>query len=399
MTPRMSSPMAGRKRIFYIVDSFQVGGTESQATAVAIRMHGRGYEVTVGALSMKGPLLEKLYQAGVPVMSLSSKGRLLSLSGLAHAVRLALFLRSHHFDLVHAHDLWSNLLAVPSARAAGIPVIVSRRNLGDGRWFSTWRGRVLRFLQKRATLVITNAGAVRDLLISRERLSPAKVQVVHNGVEWERFANVNARRTDLLPGAENKRIVVVVANMYSAMKGHGYLIDAAPRILRAVPEACFVLVGDGSLRAQLERQARDRGVSEAFLFLGCRSDVAELLACSEIALLPSLAEGLPNSVLEYMSAGLPIIATHLGGIPELIANDHNGILVPPADSEALATAVIRLLRDPESRRRMGHAAQERARHEFTFERLTRRLERLYSWSTGGECEQDGAELVSSSPTL
>jgi glycosyltransferase involved in cell wall biosynthesis len=362
-------------------------------------MHRRGHDVTVGALSMKGPLLKELYQAGVPVMNLSSKGRLLGLSGLARAVRLSLFLRRHHFDLVHAHDLWSNLLAVPSARAAGIPVIVSQRNLGDGKWFSTWRGGIFRFLQKRATLVLANAGAVRDLLISRDRLSPAKVKVVHNGVEWERFANVNARRTDLLPGTENRRIVVVVANMYSATKGHGYLIDAATRILRAVPEACFVLVGDGSLRVQLERQARDRGVSEAFLFLGCRSDVAELLACSEIALLPSLAEGLPNSVLEYMSAGLPIIATRQGGIPELIANDYDGILVPPADSDALATAVIRLLRDPESRRRLGFAARERARHEFTFERLTRRLEQLYSWSTGGQREQDGAELVSSSPTL
>src|SRR5208282_2029804 len=309
MTSRMSSPRGGRKRIFYVVDSFQVGGTESQAVAVAVLMHRRGHEVTVGALSMKGPLLKELDQAGVPVMNLSSKGRLLGLSGLARAVSLSLFLRRHHFDLVHAHDLWSNLLAVPSARAAGIPVIVSRRNLGDGKWFSTWRGGIFRFLQKRATLVLANAGAVRDLLISRERLSPAKVQVVHNGVEWERFANVSARPTDLLRGAENRRIVVVVANMYSEAKGHGYLIDAAARILRAVPEASFILVGDGFLRAQLEQQARDRGVSEAFLFLGCRSDIADLLACSEIALLPSLAEGLPNSVLEYMAAGLPIIAT------------------------------------------------------------------------------------------
>jgi glycosyltransferase involved in cell wall biosynthesis len=378
-----SSEGKSKKKIFYIVDSFQVGGTELQAVEIAIRMHRIGYNVTVGVLSMKGPLGDRLQKGGVPIVDLCSQRRLFSVWALFHVVGLAYFLRRNQFELVHSHDLWSNLLAIPIARAAGLPVIISRRNLSDQKWFSTWRGLVFRLLQRQATFVLANAAAVRDLLIVREHLPLKKVRVVRNGVECARLSSHPRHRSDALHNLENKKIVILVANMYSEKKGHAHLIDAAPRVLAAVPETCFVLVGDGYLRRQFEQQARDHGLAEAFLFLGRRSDIANLLTYCDVAVLPSLTEALPNSVLEYMSAGLPIIATSVGGIPELITHNHTGILIPPANTDALAIAIVRLLKDPELSGRLGLAARKKAQRKFSFERLISQLDNLYSLSVAG----------------
>jgi glycosyltransferase involved in cell wall biosynthesis len=170
--------------------------------------------------------------------------------------------------------------------------------------------------------------------------------------------------------------VIAVANL-RIEKGHDTLLAAATRVLAERPDIEFVLVGDGVERARLERQAADRGLSRAVQFLGERGDVADLLSSSDLFVLPSRSEACPNSVLEAMAAGLPIIATRVGGIPELISHGTDGVLVDADRPDVLAEAILDVARRPDAARTMGCAARSRAVRDFSFERMVANFEDLY----------------------
>ena len=369
----------GATRVLYLVDTLNVGGTESQLVQVALRLHSTSHHVTVGCLRAEGPLLEVLKGAGIPVVEFRKEKTLVSLNGAYQLLRLAIFLRRKRFHVFHAHDLWANLLGVPAARLARTPIIISsRRYLADLEWYRPWRNKVIRMIYRLSTHVAVNSTAVRDLLVERDGLPLEKVRVLYNGVDIDRFARARRNRVGLLPGVRHRsKLIAVVANMYGRVKGHASLIAAARNVCRDVPDAMFVLIGDGQERPTLEQRVREAGLSTNCLFLGSRKDVPELLACCDLSVLPSEAEAMPNSVLEAMAAGLPVVATSVGGIREIIANEVNGLLVPPGDPGALAAAILRILQDADLARRLSRAGQRRARTHFGFDRLVAKLQQLY----------------------
>jgi glycosyltransferase involved in cell wall biosynthesis len=162
------------------------------------------------------------------------------------------------------------------------------------------------------------------------------------------------------------------------VKGHPWLIASAPAVIREFPSTRFVLVGDGEQRASFEQQVAGLGLERNFLFLGRRADIPEILACCDIAVLPSRAEGLPNAVLEYMAAGLPTIVSRVGGNAELVEDGVTGLLVPPEDSPALSAALLKLLHDPGLARQMVQRGHEFTIQNFSFERLVREVDALYT---------------------
>jgi glycosyltransferase involved in cell wall biosynthesis len=166
--------------------------------------------------------------------------------------------------------------------------------------------------------------------------------------------------------------VLTVARLHE-QKGHAYLLAAAAQ----VPDATFVLAGDGPLRAPLEAQARELGISGRCLFLGHRTDVQDLLAAADLLVLPSLWEGLPVSVLEGMAAGLPIVATAIGGTDEAVTHELNGLLVPPRDAGALASAICRVRGDAVLAERLARAGRERVEREFSSEVMAGNVMRIY----------------------
>ena len=192
--------------------------------------------------------------------------------------------------------------------------------------------------------------------------------VVPNGLDLERVLPHRARRAP--------RKVVVVANLRRE-KGHDVLIDAAVDVLQRVPDATFELVGGGGEGDKLVARARARGVLQAFAFLGHRDDVAERLADADIFVLPSRSEALPNAVIEAMAAGLPIVASAVGGILELIDDGRTGLLAATGDARALADRIGRLMNDPALAARLGAAAREDARARYSFERMISAFERVY----------------------
>jgi len=377
-TPQQIEPQGGQRRVFFLLDSFMLGGTETQAVELARRLDPARYRVTVGCLRREGPLLDRLVASELPVVHVDIGRGIDSPSGALAVLRLARFLRRGRFEILHAHDLWSNLVGMSAGVIARVPVrITSQRDLSHDAWYGTYRRHILRFLQARSSVVLTNASAIRDGLIAQDRISPDKVCVIYNGVDLARLQRARANREKFFPESAGKKLIVLVGNMISDVKGHLTLISAAPAIVKAFPHTQFVFVGDGQRRAAFEQAVEACGLNANFLFLGRRNDVPEILASCDIAVLPSLAEGLPNAVLEYLAAGLPVVASALGGNLEVIEDGVTGFLVPPEDAGALAGALLRLLEDEELARLLGKAGREHVSSRFSFDRLVEETENLY----------------------
>jgi len=378
-SPKAISANRPQLRVFHMGNSLETGGSEHQMVEIACRQKARGQEIAVGCLSRKGPLLDVLAQAGIGVSEFNPDGRLVGLAGIRQIIRLIVFLRRHRVDVFQSHDLYSTLLGVPAAWLARVPVIISsRRDLASWWWYTRRNRRILRHVQNFSSRIIANSQAVEDFLVREDGFDRRQIRVVRNGVDFKRFANASGDREKLFPNlGREDRLIAVVANMNVKSKGHSDLIAAGQEICQEFPGAKFLCIGDGIERRELERTVEELRLRNHFLFLGRRDDVPNILACCDLFVLPSWAEGLPNSVLEAMAAGVPVVATRVGGIPEIIADGVGGLLVPAQDSRALAAAIAQLLRDPQRAQRFAEVAQKRARTEFSYERLLAALDRLY----------------------
>jgi len=203
---------------------------------------------------------------------------------------------------------------------------------------------------------------------------------MYNGVDLDTFkprgeADRRATREDV--GVPMEAPVVITVAVLREPKGLQYLIDALGGLLPLIPDVKLVIVGDGDHGPTLRRQTTDMGLDEHVFFTGARSDIADLLAMADLFVLPTLGDVLPTAVAEAMAVELPVVASDVGGVPEMVVNDRNGILVPPGDAPALAAACAGLLRDPERAHAMGLAGREIARDRFSVARQTAQLGDLY----------------------
>src|SRR5947207_6283619 len=233
ITPVMLESTVPR-RVFFLVDSFMIGGTETQAVELARRLDPARCQVTLGCLRKEGPLLSRLDGTGVRVVEFSIGGGIDSPSGIRGALKLAHFLRRERIQIMHAHDLWSNLVGMVAAKLARVPVtITSQRDLSHDAWYGTYRRRVLRYLQGRSSIVQTNAKAIRDGLVEKDRLPANKVCVIYNGVDIDGFRNVTSNREWLFPGSAGRKLVVLVGNMTIYVRGDAILIASASDMVKS----------------------------------------------------------------------------------------------------------------------------------------------------------------------
>lgn len=366
-------------RVLLFIQLLEFGGSETQCVEVARQLSQEGYSVTVGCLKAGGPLQKKLAEEGIRCVVFPVPGSLLRPKAILQMLKLAAFIRRERFTVVHTNDLYSNLFAIPAAWLARVPVIISsQRDMSRWWWYTPARRKILRRIQSLSTKVLVNSEAIRQDLIARDGFYPSKIAVVYNGIDLEKFSRAKEDHQEPLPGVlPNSKTIVMVANMHTGAKGHGDLIEAARAVREKFPETRFLLAGDGEMRPFFEDQVRALGLAEMFVFLRHRADIAQLLSCSDIGVLASKSEGLPNAVLEYLAAGLPVVATAVGGVPEIIENEMHGLLVPPENPAALSKAILRLLEDPQLCASLGKAGQERVRTRFSFQGVLDSLRQLY----------------------
>jgi glycosyltransferase involved in cell wall biosynthesis len=300
---------------------------------------------------------------------------------LRQQLRFARYLRSRDIQIVHTYGFYAHAFAIPAARLAGTPAILaSIRDLGDV--WTPAQQYVQRSVCRLAHRVLTNAEAVKQRLIADGYPGP-KISVIRNGVDLfptgEQPADATVRQELGLPA--DAPLIGVVSRLTRSrgidFKGIEYFLDAAALVAPRCPDARFLILGDGPSRKEFECTADRRGLAGRVIFAGFQKDIPRWLAQVTISVSPSLSEGLSNVVLESMAAGVPMVATSVGGNPELLAHGVTGLLVPPRDPGALAGSLCLLLEHPEIARRFGQAARQRARDHFSIEGMVQETERLY----------------------
>ena len=277
---------------------------------------------------------------------------------------------------MHSHEFTMAFYGAAAARWLHKPHVITMH--GGQRVLSHWRRRIaFRWSMRRSRAVAAVSGATRQLFLDALHLSPDAITVVHNGIVPPPPGDPAAVRREL-GLAEREILIVSVGNLYP-VKGHVVLLEALVELAARtdLPPWRMALAGRGRETERLKQFAAEHGLTRVH-FLGHRSDVPDILAAANVWVMPSLSEGLPLALLEAMSAGKAIAASAVGGIPEVIVSERDGLLVPPRDPPALAAALGRLIASPELRARLGHAAQQRATSQFSVARMTDDYERLYA---------------------
>ncbi len=371
-----------RRRVLLFVTDFQIGGTERQVVNLARGLQASEFEPQVGCFRLRGAFLEELRESSVRIAEFPI-GPLWGLAALRSQRKLALYLRQQRIALVHSFGTYPNLFALPAARMARVRSVAAIRDTGDH--LSAWRRRLQRQACALADRVAANAFAVREHLVA-EGYEANRLSVIHNGIDVERFGGTaSAARVRAQLGVPARAPLVAMLARLTGLKGAEYFLQAAALAAQSAPEARFLVVGDGGClgpggpdyRGQLEAMAGRLGIGERVVFAGFRTDVPELLQAVTVAVQPSLSEGLSNVVLEAMAAGLPVVATEVGGNGEMVEHGVSGLLVPPRDAGALAAAIGRLLAEPALARSLGAAGRRRAASCFSLAALQRNTTRLY----------------------
>jgi glycosyltransferase involved in cell wall biosynthesis len=365
-------------RLLLAVDSLEVGGAERHVVDLALALHRKGYGVEV-ACSVAGGLSEPLEAAGVPVWPLT--GRLVKRRvSPAYARGIRRLLRGGGFDLVHAHIFASAAAAAIATLGKGLPLVITEHTEAS---LQTWRTRwISRWAHRRARRTIAVSTPIERRLIERDGVPSDLVTLIPNAVIPAPDETPDSAGT-LPDGWLEGPLVGVVARLQPE-KGVANFLQAATRVSRIFPKASFLVIGDGPLREELLSLAERLGISKRVRFLGYRTDSRALMGLMDVLVVPSLTEGSPLIVLEAMAAGIPVVASAVGGIPDQLRNGQEGILVPPDDPDALGEALGALLRDPAYARRLGETGRLRTENEFSHETLVRRIEVVYRAALDGD---------------
>lgn len=372
-----------KPKVLQLIDSFQQGGSERQAVQITrlLRESGR-YDVRVACLSGEGPLRAEVERLGLSDIAEYPLKSFYDSNALNQWRRFRSFLRNERIDIVHAHDFYTNIFGTFGAAAAGVPARIASRRETEGI-----RTPLKRWIERRAfslaDAVLANAEAVRQQVIE-EGVPAEKTVTIYNGMDTRRVSPQPVMRRDEalaafnLPSDVPRRFVTIVANMRHAMKDQATFLRAAKRVRDVVPQAAFVLAGEGELVGELKALSASLGLERDAFFIGRCHRVSELLALSDVCVLSSKGvEGFSNSILEYMAAARPVVATDVGGAREAVIDGETGYIVPRGDAEALAARITMLLQEPERARAMGIRSLQVVKENFSCEAQLERTESLY----------------------
>lgn len=382
---RTRHTIAGRPlTVLYLIDTFlspqgspMQGGAEKQLGILASSLDPARFRPLVVQLAPREVPLASGTLGSARVLHLPT-GKFFSPAGLRQVLSIARLAREERVDIIQTFFEKAEVMGWLARRLAGVPVwVTSRRDLGFKR--KPVYDRIFRVSSRSCDSLVAVCRAVKDEAASREGFPAGKIEVIYNALEDGTLAGAAfpaASRAELGLPADGP-LVGMVANFNFEIKGHHYFIEAAARVARERGDVRFVLVGDGALRADCELQARDLGIIDRIHFLGKRGDVPAILSHLDVSVLCSTSEGLSNVIMESMAVGRPVVATRVGGNPELVQDGVTGLVVPPANSAALAEAVGALLDDPARAGAMGAAAKRVAEERFSVRAMVEAHEELY----------------------
>jgi L-malate glycosyltransferase len=358
-----AEPPAG---LFLMINTFETGGTERQFAVLAQNVDPAKFQLHVGCGRRRGPLADGLGE----VVEFPLGNSLYGWKSLRTRLNLSRYLRENQIQIAHAFDFYVNLTLIPAARFARVPVVIgSHRQLGDLMTPAQFRVQAASF--RWCDAVVCNSQAAADRLaaagVVREKLA-----VIGNALPATAFEPASPA----LPRRAGVLRVGMVARMNAHYKNHTGFLRIAAEIHKRMPDTEFLLVGDGPLRSELERQAVVLGLGDRAIFMGDRRDIPAILASMDVAVLTSDSESLSNVIIEAMAARLPVVAYNVGGNTELV-NEHRGALVASGNESEFAAAVLRLLSDASLRGEQANNGRRFVEENFGLDRVRRRYEELY----------------------
>jgi len=366
----------GRKiRVLQITHDLNIGGLQRVVTDLATHLDRDRFQSLVCALRGGGPLAGELEASGTPLFLFHPAGRLAKYAGFRPLRRLIRRIRP---DVVHTHNTLPLLDGVLASVLAGVPVRIHTdhaRAFPDKRRYMVSERIASRFVHR----FVAVSEHTRSALRRYERISAAKLEVIHNGIDDARL------RLPADPAAVRRQVglrdgdfpVLGLGVRLCRQKAVGDLLAALRRLVPEFPRVRLLLCGEGELEEELRAEARALGIEPHVLFLGPRTDMHRILRLLDLYVLPSIWEGLPLVLIEAMAASLPIVATDVGGNPELVEDGGNGLLVPPGNPAAICAAVTALSRDPGRREAMGRRSRARFEQHFTVARMVDKYASLY----------------------
>jgi glycosyltransferase involved in cell wall biosynthesis len=361
-----------RRRLAYVIDELEVGGTQRQVVEMSSGLMGRGWQVDVVVLTPILAMASEFQAVGVPV-HLVPKQRMVDLPLI---LALRRFFRRRGVGVVHAFSATAEFFGGVAARLSGCRFVASVRNFDEP--LPALQAVSKRLACRLADVVVANSAAGGRRAVAAGVAPTGKLRVVPNGVRLAVPSAPHDRQAvrRSLGCAEDTCLILSVGRLVRA-KGYDVTVDVARQVVAVQPRARFVIVGEGPLRSVLARRIGDAGLTESVVLLGERTDVPSLLAAADVYLNTSVSEGMSNSVMEAMAAGLPVLASAVGGTPELIASGETGILFEPGDCLAAAEMLGQLIEGAALRRAVGARARAFVEGRLTTAAMLGKLESLY----------------------
>jgi glycosyltransferase involved in cell wall biosynthesis len=378
-----------RLKVVTLVDGFPgAGGAERVAADLATRLDPHRFDsVFCVTRPWWGPGREEsLRAAGVRTLTLQRRSARSALAWLP----LISLLRRERTDILHCHKFGSNFWGTILGRITGVPVIVAHEHV----W--SFEGQAHRRLLDRyliangAQVFLTVSNETRRQMIEVEGIDPDLVRVLPNGIPPLEPSGRDVRRE---LGIDPEAPVIGTVSVLRSQKALQVLIRSAARLVREFPTLKVIIAGEGPERVNLEALVTELGLEGRVILVGSRTDVSDVLASFDVALSTSDYEGSPLAIIEYMAAAKAIVATRVGGVPDLIQDGVHGLLVETQDAEGVASAVARLLSDPDLRARMGEKARKRQQAEFTIDAAVHRLELLYEELAAASADGRGRRVA------
>jgi len=367
-----------RASILFVIDGLEFGGGERLFLQLSSELRDR-YHVFVAA-SGGGKFALEVKKLGIELFSVSMIRRL-SFKPIRQIIDI---IRHNKIDLVHSQGARADFFARLAGRAARVPHIVSTVQMPvEGFEVSPVRKKIYRLMDQFSEQYVERFLVVSDSLkktfIEQRGIAAQRVVRIYNGIELDQYRPdaVKANLRNRWGISKETPLIGAIGRMVW-QKGFEFFIKAIPKILVVTPNARFLLVGDGALRPNLENLARELDVYDRIIFTGFRSDIQQLLSTLDVLVVPSLLEGFPMITLEAMAMATPVVASRIHGITEQIVDGKEGILIPPRDPEALATAVQRLITDKQFGVNLGTAARRKVESSFSIAKMVNETEQVYS---------------------
>jgi L-malate glycosyltransferase len=365
----MSAPL----EVLLLARELDLGGSERQLAVTALELDRNLFQPHVACFRAGGFRARELKRAGVPVLELGVRS-LISGSVIHGARRLGRYLERHRIQVVHAFDVPSVLFAVPAARLFQVPVVLASQRAHRALTPGLTR-HLLRLTDRLADGIVVNSQAVARELMTEDGVPRSLLHLAYNGIDTDRFRSDGPRA--LLPWPE-PHLVIGVACALRPEKGLFTLLDAFAQVLERWPHVRLLLVGGGPIEKQLSERSRQLHLGPACHFQGAVDEVAPWLKPTDIFVLPSLSEALSNSLMEAMACGCCVVASDIGGNPELVEHGKTGLLFPAGDPRALAAALDSLVQDESLRRRLADAGEAFIRERFSSHAAARRMGVIYA---------------------